>query len=78
MPRRVKKVMPLEPGEGRRKSGSIMGIDVYKSILAVCILNETSYLHEQNYSNDSAGLKSILKLIKKYNVQDVAMEATST
>ena len=75
---RVKKVMPLDQGEGKRKSGSIMGIDVHKSILAVCILNETSYLHEQNYANDSAGLKSILKLIKKYDVQDVAMEATST
>lgn len=78
MPRRVKKVMPLEQGEGKRKSGSIMGIDVHKSILAVCILNEASYLHEQNYGNDTAGLKAILKLIEKYNVQDVAMEATST
>lgn len=77
MPRRVKKVISLEQGEGKRKSGSIMGIDVHKSILAVCILNETSYLHEKNYTNDSAGLKSILKLIKKFEVQDVAMEATS-
>lgn len=78
MPRRVKKVLPLEQGEGKRKSGSIMGIDVHKSILAVCILNETSYLHEQNYANDTTGLNAILKLIEKYNVQDVAMEATST
>jgi len=78
MPRRVKKVMPLKEGEGKRKSGSIMGIDVHKTILAICILNETSYLHEQNYTNDTAGLRSVLKLIKKYDVQDVAMEATSS
>lgn len=78
MPRRVKKVLPLDQGEGKRKSGSIMGVDVHKSILAVCILNETSYLHEKNYSNDKTGLSSIHKLIEKYDVQDVAMEATST
>ena len=75
---RTKKGLPLQEGEGKRKSGAIMGIDVHKSILAICILNEASFLYEQNHSNDKSGLETILKLIKKYKVQDVAMEATST
>ena len=78
MPKRVKKIVLLENGEGKRKNGAIMGIDVHRSILAVYILNETSLLYEQNHTNDKARLEIILKLIKKFKVQDVAMEATST
>lgn len=74
----VKKAVPLKDGEGKRKNGAIMGIDVHRSILAICILNENSFLYEQNHSNDKAGLEAILKLIKRFDVQDVAMEATST
>jgi len=78
MPKRVKKVVPLENGEGKRKNGAIMGIDVHRSILAVCILNEKSFLYEQNHTNNKAGLETILKLVKKFKVRGVAMEATST
>ena len=78
MPRRVKKVVPLENGEGKRKNGAIMGIDVHRSILAVCILNEKSFLYEQNHTNDKTGLETIIKLVKRFKVQGVAMEATST
>jgi hypothetical protein len=54
-----------------------MGIDVHKTILAKCILNEDSFLYEKNHTNDKLGLETILKLVKKFDVQSVAMETTS-
>ena len=74
----VKKAVSLKDGEGKRKNGGIMGIDVHRSILAICILKENSFLYEQNHSNDKAGLEAILKLIKRFDIQDAVMKATST
>ena len=78
MTRRVKKHLQLVEGNGKRKDGNVMGIDVHKSILTCCILNESEIIYEKNHENSKLGFSSILKQIKKFDVQGVAMEATST
>lgn len=78
MTRRVKKDLLLEEGDGKRKNGNTMGIDVHKTVLACCIVNEAKILYEKNHENTKIGFSTILKQIKKFDVESVAMEATST
>jgi len=45
------KVLTLVEGEGRRKTGVIMGVDVHKNILAYCIGSEANILKEGTVEN---------------------------
>ena len=72
-----KKVLKLVEGEGRRKSGPIMGVDVHKDVLAYCILTETNILDESEVKNDSEGISHLIKLIRRYHVSSVAVESTA-
>ena len=70
--------MELVQGEGRRKEGAILGIDVHKDVLACCIVSETQLLVEVNHANTRAGINKVIALCRQYTVQSAAMEATST
>lgn len=69
--------MKLVEGEGRRKSGPVMGIDVHKDVLAYCILTETKILTEFQIQNNIKGIDHLIALCKKHHVSSVAMESTA-
>lgn len=82
MPRRTtrkdnKKVVALVEGEGRRKSGPVMGVDVHKSVLAWCVVSEVAVLGEGELPNTLDGIKQLQAVIKKKNVVSVGMESTA-
>lgn len=72
-----KKVTPLAIGEGKRKAGPIMGVDVHKSVLAYCIVTEANILEEGTRMNTKAGIKKLVATFKKHKVRSVAMESTA-
>jgi transposase len=72
-----KKVLKLVEGEGRRKSGPIMGIDVHKDVLAYCVLTETKILREFQVKNNNEGINNLIGIIKKLHVSSVAVESTA-
>jgi len=72
-----KKALPLIEGEGKRKTGPIMGVDVHKDVLALCIVSETKTMLERNVQNNKAGVQKVVGICKEYQVRSVAMEATS-
>ena len=72
-----KNVLELTEGEGLRKNGNVMGVDVGKDNHAICILSGDQILLWYEFSNNKAGIKKILDAVKKHQVQSVAMEATS-
>ena len=61
-PKRAKKVLPLVEGEGRRKSGTVMGVEVYKDVLALCIVSGENILEESVKKNDEKGVKKVIGL----------------
>lgn len=73
----VKKTLALVQGEGQRKTGPIMGIDVHKRELACCIVSETQILREVTTRNTKPGIAVIIALCREYQVRSVGMEATS-
>ena len=75
--KRHKKVIELVEGEGRRKSGVIMGIDVHKSVLAYCIGSETRILKEGTIGNTKEGIQQLIGLVRRFHGQSVAMESTA-
>ncbi|MBD3226872.1 MAG: transposase [Candidatus Lokiarchaeota archaeon] len=72
-----KKVLKLTEGEGRRKSGPIMGVDVHKDVLAYCILTETKIIKESQVKNNKKDINSLIAIIKKLYVSSVAVESTA-
>ncbi|MHA1132023.1 MAG: hypothetical protein ACTSQQ_14595 [Candidatus Helarchaeota archaeon] len=72
-----KKVIELVEGEGRRKSGVIVGTDVHKSVLAYCIGSEKQILKEGTVPNTKEGIQQLIRLIRRYQGQSVAMESTA-
>ncbi|MFX0102268.1 MAG: IS110 family transposase [Candidatus Hodarchaeota archaeon] len=71
------KVSVLAEGEGRRKTGPVMGVDVHKSVLAYCIVSEVALLAEGELSNDKQGINKLHGIIKRKQVRGVAMESTA-
>ena len=72
-----KKVIELVEGEGKRKSGVVMGIDVHKNVLAYCVGSEKSILIEGEFQNTKEHIAKIIKICKDYQTKSVAMESTS-
>ena len=72
-----KKTLALVQGEGHRKSGPILGVDVHKSLLAYCILSETHILQEGTFLNTKSGVIDLLALCHHYSVRSTAMDATA-
>lgn len=73
-----KKISELLEGQGKRKTGSVLGIDAHKSVLACCIVNEEEVLFEKNYENSKTGITNLLKRCEKLSVKHAAVEATGT
>lgn len=67
----------LTEGEGLRKQGPIMGLDVHKDIIQYCIVSEVRLLDEDEVENTKEGLKNLVKIAKRRKVRSVAMESTS-
>lgn len=72
-----KKTLDLVQGEGKRKTGPVMGVDVHKTLLALCIVSETRILLEATKPNTKPGVAEVLELCRQYQVRSVAMEATA-
>lgn len=64
-------------GEGRRKSGNIMGIDVHEKVLAYCMGNEEEILLEGTFENTNQQIAKIVKICKENFVKSVGMESTA-
>jgi transposase len=75
--KRTKKVIALQVGEGKRWNGPVMGIDVHKEILAICIVSETNILLEEELTNSFKDITKLINWCHEYSVRSVAMEATS-
>jgi len=75
--KRHKKVIELVEGEGRRKSGVIMGVDVHKSVLAYCIGSEIRILKEGTVPNGKEGIQELIRLCQRYQARSVGMESTA-
>ncbi|MHA1381667.1 MAG: IS110 family transposase [Candidatus Helarchaeota archaeon] len=75
--KKVKRVSELVEGEGRRKSGPIMGIDVHKDMLSCCVLTEKQVLKELEVQNRKMGIDGLISLCKKLHVSSVALESTA-
>jgi transposase len=72
-----KKVTSLVEGEGRRKSGPIMGVDVHKDLLAYCVLTEKKILTELTVKNDLQGIQYLISLCQTDQISSVAVESTA-
>jgi len=72
-----KKTLALVQGEGKRKSGPILGVDVHKTLLAFCILSETRVLQEDTVLHTKSGITELIGLCRHYSVRSTAMEATA-
>ncbi|NMC08695.1 MAG: IS110 family transposase [Candidatus Lokiarchaeota archaeon] len=55
----------------------MMGVDVHKSVLAWCVVSEASLLDEGELPNTLEGIKKLQAVIKKRQVDSVAMESTA-
>ena len=75
--KRNKSVIELVEGEGRRKSGVIMGVDVHKNVLAYCIGSELRILKEATLANTKEGIKQLIRLCQQFQVKSVGMESTA-
>ena len=72
-----KSIRELVEGEGLRKAGPVMGIDVHKDVLQYCIVSQKHILEERELENNKKNLKYLLKRIHERKVGSVAMESTS-
>lgn len=75
--RSLKKTLVLVQGEGKRKIGPILGVDVHKHVLACCIVSETRILLETTQPNTKEGISDLIALCRQYRVGSVGMEATA-
>jgi transposase len=64
------------PKEGMRYNGAVMGVDVHKDTLVCAIVDSTGIVYEKMFENSVIGFESILKLIRTYHCEAVAMEST--
>jgi transposase len=72
-----KKVIELVEGEGRRKSGVILGVDVHKTVLAYCFGSETRIVKEDTIGNTKEGIQQLIGYCRRLQVQSVGMESTA-
>ena len=72
-----KNVIELVEGEGRRKSGIIMGVDVHKDVLAYCLGNDTQIIKEGTFGNTKKQITKLIKYCKDNFIESVAMESTA-
>jgi len=82
MPKKSKKpknktVVELTQGEGRRKAGPIMGVDIHKELNYYCIVTEKKILAEGSVSNTKSGIKKLIELCSKYKVLSTGVESTA-
>jgi transposase len=75
--KRHKKVIELVEGEGRRKKGVILGVDVHKEVLAYCFGNDTEIISEGTCGNTTKQISKLIQYCKDNLVQSVAMESTA-
>ena len=75
--RKNKKVLELAEGEGKRKDGLVMGIDVHRDVFAYCIVDEKSILRESELSNNKEGIRKLIRILLKMRVGSVAIESTA-
>ena len=73
----VKRISDLVEGEGRRKSGPIMGVDVHKDVLAYCILTEKKIIKEGEVPNKTPGIQQLITFCKKHHISSTAIESTA-
>lgn len=73
-----KNAQKLPEGEGKRKQGAVMGVDASKSILSCAIVTETELLFEKDFNNTLDSIGKIINVVKKYQVESTAFEATNT
>lgn len=69
--------MDLLDGEGKRKTGPVMGVDVHKDLLTICIVTEKRVLLEIEFKNTNEGIGELLASCKKNKVKSVGMESTA-
>ena len=69
--------MELTQGEGRRKTGPIMGVDVHKAINSYCIVTEKKILAEGSILNTKKGILKLINLCNKHKVSSTAVESTA-
>jgi len=74
----LKKNKILPEGEGKRKEGAVMGVDASKSILSCAIVTGTDLIFERDFNNTKESIKKIINVVKKYQVESTAFEATNT
>ncbi len=72
-----KKFTELVQGEGRRKAGPVMGVDVHKDINYYCILAEEEILSSGSLPNTKEGILKLIKLNRKYKVVSTGLESTA-
>ena len=72
-----KTVVELTQGEGRRKAGPIMGVDVHKELNYYCIVTEKKILAEGSVINTKSGIKKLVGLCKKHKVVSTGLESTA-
>jgi len=75
--RKDKKILELLDGEGKRKKGPVMGVDVHKDVLAACIVSESRVLLETEFKNTKEGINKLISTCKKRKVKSVGMESTA-
>lgn len=71
MPNKKNGYKKLVEGEGLRKKGPIMGLDVHKEMIQYCIVSEKQILEENEINNSKNGLKRLVSVIKKRKVSNV-------
>ncbi len=69
--------MEFVEGEGKRKDGFVMGIDIHRDVFAYCIVDEKSFLKEAELSNNKERIKKLIRILLKMRVVSVAIESTA-
>jgi transposase len=65
------------PQFGERREGNVGGIDVHKSLLAVCVVGPGGRVHQSSHQNDPRGWGKIEAEFRALGVQTCAVEATA-
>ena len=72
-----KTVVELTQGEGRRKAGPIMGVDIHKELNYYCIITEKKVLAEGSVLNTKTGIRKLIGLCDKHKVVSTCVESTA-
>ena len=72
-----KNVLELVEGEGRRKTGPVVGVDVHKEVLAFYIVDAQRILTEGSVPNTTEGITNFIETCTRLHVKSVAFESTS-